>query len=280
MLPQLDQQPLFNTVNFRLNNGPYRLENNTVVSVGISVLWCPSDGAVWQAEKRTYYGNANDPFDVTTYAPWYQQYTSYVGNAGTCDNYIASFNPNFGLQLSAMNGVIYGESNTQLRDITDGLSQTMLFGERAHSVLRRSDVAKNLYNPGYGQLPPDAFGYWHSGERLDTLYDTWNPPNLQDTSDNVGGPPEPDNDRDDSLFYNSNASSLHPGGVNFAFCDGSVHFIKNTIDCWRYGTNNLPLSVYQNSPDWSWRIKPNAYLGVYQRLSTRNLGEVVSADQY
>jgi prepilin-type N-terminal cleavage/methylation domain-containing protein/prepilin-type processing-associated H-X9-DG protein len=45
--------------------------------------------------------------------------------------------------------------------------------------------------------------------------------------------------------------SLHPGGVNFTFADGSVRFIKNSIN---------PLT--------------------YRALGTRNLGEVISSDSY
>jgi prepilin-type N-terminal cleavage/methylation domain-containing protein/prepilin-type processing-associated H-X9-DG protein len=45
--------------------------------------------------------------------------------------------------------------------------------------------------------------------------------------------------------------SLHPGGLNFSFADGSVRFIKSTIS-------------------------PNTY----RALGTRNLGEVVSSDTY
>ncbi len=47
------------------------------------------------------------------------------------------------------------------------------------------------------------------------------------------------------------ANSQHPGGVNLGLADGSVRFIKSTI--------NLP----------TWRA-----------LGTRNLGEVISADSY
>jgi prepilin-type N-terminal cleavage/methylation domain-containing protein/prepilin-type processing-associated H-X9-DG protein len=46
-------------------------------------------------------------------------------------------------------------------------------------------------------------------------------------------------------------SSLHPGGVNVAFSDGSVHFIKNTV-----------------APNTWWA------------LGSRNLGEVISSDAY
>ena len=45
--------------------------------------------------------------------------------------------------------------------------------------------------------------------------------------------------------------SNHPGGVNVAFADGSVHFIKNTV-----------------APNTWWA------------LGSRNVGEVVSSDQY
>ena len=45
--------------------------------------------------------------------------------------------------------------------------------------------------------------------------------------------------------------SMHPGGGNFAMCDGSVKFIKNST--------SMP---------------------IYQALSTRAMGEIVSADSY
>jgi prepilin-type processing-associated H-X9-DG protein len=45
--------------------------------------------------------------------------------------------------------------------------------------------------------------------------------------------------------------SFHAGGANFAFTDGSVKFIKNSIN-----------------------------LATYRALGTRNLGEIIGADQY
>ena len=40
-----------------------------------------------------------------------------------------------------------------------------------------------------------------------------------------------DNQEDD---FSIAASSFHPGGCNFAFADGSVRFLKETINTWPY----------------------------------------------
>ena len=57
--------------------------------------------------------------------------------------------------------------------------------------------------------------------------------------------------------------SQHPGGANFLFGDGSVHFLKETID--------------MGSPAYN---PPNVNIGVYRKLATRGKGEIVSSDAY
>ena len=44
MLPQLEQQPLFNAVNFDRNI--YTSPNTTIFATGVKTLWCPSDSAI------------------------------------------------------------------------------------------------------------------------------------------------------------------------------------------------------------------------------------------
>jgi prepilin-type N-terminal cleavage/methylation domain-containing protein len=66
-------------------------------------------------------------------------------------------------------------------------------------------------------------------------------------------------------FNNRAPCSNHPGGINATMGDGSTRFIKNTINS---GVPNPNTNSLLSSP------------GVFQAISTRNMSEVVSADNY
>ena len=83
--------------------------------------------------------------------------------------------------------------------------------------------------------------------------------------------------------YISAVSSLHPGGCHFAFLDGSVRFVKETIDCWRINpATGLPrgISFDPTTLGVIVRVAPGTQFPVYQALSTRNGGEVIDSSSY
>jgi prepilin-type processing-associated H-X9-DG protein len=179
--------------------------------------------------------------------------------------------------LSQFNGVIYNDSAVRISAITDGTSNTFIFGEHSKGHLFTLD-------PGYAV----SDNSWQSGRWYDTLFATMYPLNLA-AGNNVGIASS-----GYSYYYPTAAGSYHPGGANFAFCDGSVHFIKNSISSWPFGAsadsygdalpnNTTMVTVPGTAPytkSGSYLQNNGAQLGVYQQLSTRAGGEVVSSDSY
>ena len=122
----------------------------------------------------------------------------------------------------------------------------------------------------YGKMnAADLIGWhwWTSGHYGDTMFMATYPMNpvLK------GG--------DDGNIFPISASSVHPGGANFGFADGSVHFLKSSISSWTLPRRALPAPIAPGGPPYS-LIAGSGPLPVYQALNTRNFGEVVSSDSY
>ena len=287
MLPFMEQQATYNAVNFNLTC--FESDNITLSSVAINALMCPSD--VWDPQPITtatanaVFTNEYNKYGSNFYqgpnGPFLQQFTSYGAVEGTWPaqwRWSFMYNANGGLSSSAgatlgeytmLNGVIYGDSNVGMSDIVDGTSTTMMFGEKAHSLLATYDLPYS-----------NSEFCWNSPYYLDTLLATYFPPNVQKSNNATTGTATGTT----HYFFTTSASSQHPGGVNYAFCDGSVRFIRDSIDSWTYtGTigasgTHLPVGVTYTS--YVYAIGAGARVGVYQALSTRKGGEVVSQSDF
>jgi prepilin-type N-terminal cleavage/methylation domain-containing protein/prepilin-type processing-associated H-X9-DG protein len=149
----------------------------------VSILSCPSN-----VHPPTY------TFGGIDYAV-----TSYGGNAGTGTS-----------ALTSTNGMFFGQSKIRMGDVTDGTSNTMLYGERFHK--------------DQGGYLIDEWGWWtYCYDRRDVLLTTAGPLNCDTKTPGIT-----------STLRLAAFGSGHTGGANFAFADGSVRFISNDIDTFNY----------------------------------------------
>jgi len=260
MLGQFEQQPLYNAYNF--SRSIYSGVNSTIYWTGLATLWCPSDGQI--IGKRMSFGAYYDNPNLTV------AFTSYGGCAGTwfpepllykdCTMYLPNTpanSPHFVSLVQEVNGIFRYNNATTIASITDGTSNTFLYSERANGLFSPSESV--------------CFDWWGDGVSSDTIFTTLYPINAFRKVPNIAD--------EYSWSWIQGPSSFHPGGANMGMADGSVRFIKDSISTWPFNpATGYPSGVTQTNGIFT--LAAGTTVGVFQALSTRAGGEVISADQY
>jgi prepilin-type N-terminal cleavage/methylation domain-containing protein/prepilin-type processing-associated H-X9-DG protein len=225
VMPFIEQTALANSFNYDLGvEGPVAplplgfFANSTVSSTKISSFQCPSDEPRAFRINPGYAGGVLSGFTMSK--------GNYGGNWGN-----ASWGQDLGGNATlraAYQQSAFGHKNVTIPMFTDGTSNSILIGE----------VLQGAENDARGMMWSTVMGGCAYTSRF-TPNGTKDSFSLKDGYDQMPNAPglfcvsepklpcQPGNSDSDQF---AGSRSRHPGGVNICFADGSVRFIKDTIN--------------------------------------------------
>ncbi len=213
ILPFIEQEALYDEINWSAVGYPVNKPLSKDHSV--QTFFCPSNNA--RSQRGVFMSSLVDGVNSFT-----QHYNGVAGPVGT--------NPDTGTDYPwldddvnpectgsstrggwAIGGVLYRDSEVRLDDVRDGTSNTLAIGER---TMGETSWLAGISNRSTWRCDAAAFKNFRDGINVC-----------------MGSPGDTSYDGHCGSYGNNRPfSSLHPGGAQFALCDGSVRFLSESTD--------------------------------------------------
>ncbi|MBA3484325.1 MAG: DUF1559 domain-containing protein [Pirellulales bacterium] len=210
LLPYFEQNNLYDEWDYEDNRNNVAGGSDATQAQVIQILLCPSDPLPQPVSQYTE--------SSFSWSWGFYGLASYGGNGGK-RSAMAGGAPDF--PRMARDGVFFIGSFVGLKDITDGASNTLLFGERIHDDPEFDRLRPELWP---GAAPAAGWGRWafvaHPGANSNVTLSTPVPINYRVPP---GGEFSTLEDRVCAF------GSGHPGGANFAFADASARFVAEEL---------------------------------------------------
>jgi prepilin-type N-terminal cleavage/methylation domain-containing protein/prepilin-type processing-associated H-X9-DG protein len=262
VLAYLEEGAQYNAFNFSYEYNDASGGNFTAASPAVSVFVCPSTPRSSTRDTAAQDPNAS-PYEQSQ--PLGYGYMDYAPSVYTDINVIGGLLQNGGVgatpivpyrnKLVSAKGMLK-DGKTAISEVTDGLSNTISILECAGRDERFvSQYFEGQYPVVRGQGPAGGPNVRHRFWRWadpGSAFGTSGQPNNKGIPTNEGVPwPSTFATAGNQAGPNEEPFSNHPGGINALFGDGSVHFIKDTVN-----------------------------LAAFRALLSLSGGDIPSADQY
>jgi prepilin-type N-terminal cleavage/methylation domain-containing protein len=214
ILPQIEQKPLFDTLIYQ-ESGPGNWDsgsaNETACATIIDLFRCPSMAVRDQINNNGIEGRVPVSYRVNAGS---NVYSDDAGTfpPGTPSGAIA-------LDSSKCDGMFYGDSKISMKDVVDGMSNTIMIGES----LTDPSYVRDGQGMDHWQIGSPQTGGWTLGGASGTEFTE----GVGATSVRMNGRIDP---ATHGVFAEIGFGSWHPGGAQFVMGDGVVKFVSENVD--------------------------------------------------